>query len=276
MDRKRYTVTVYAAAPGTPLRGNRGPGDLDYSHMDRSVPGHVYYATSDGIDTTSYGFGPVEHGDLNGPGKRFDNDVEQYVDPFYARTMEVTQDQFDRLNEFGTNPDHYGFDLTYKDIRNNCVDYTWAALNHAGIQRTDRRLGEVDAKGVDGKLNYLPAQAPGDIRTIRDPIPGSDLNHQLTRDRPAIEWWQIPLSDAKDVGQAQDIDPFDRLCAASVANDDRAFDRVGQDYLQSPEGQAFLQSGVDFNHQQDLAQQQALAQQQQQQQQHGPVMRMTM
>lgn len=274
MSEKRYAVTIYAAAPGTPLRGDLGPGETDTSKMDRSVPGHVFYTTSDGFDKESHGFGPAIHGNINGPGTHLDDDVDQYVDPFYARTMEISEEQYDKLNEFGHDPAAYGFDMTYKDMRNNCVDFTWAALNHAGMQRTERSLGAGDAKGVDGKLNYLPSHAPNDIRTIRDPMPGSELNREQTHERPSVEWWQIPLTEAERAPAEQD-DPFDRLVAAATAGNDDAFDEVGNDYLQTYESQDFLQAGLEHIQQQALAEQ-ALAQQQQPQQQEAPSMAMSM
>ena len=51
MDDK-YTVTVYVAAPGTPLV-NEPPGTT-------SGPGRMFYTTSNGHDTPkSFGFAPI-------------------------------------------------------------------------------------------------------------------------------------------------------------------------------------------------------------------------
>ena len=272
----RYTVTIYAAAPGTPLRGDLALDETDTSKMERSVQGHVFYRTDDGNNPRSYGFGPIAHGAVNGPGERARDDYDQYVKPFYARTMEISKDQFDKLNEFGEDAAAYGFDMTYKDFRNNCVDYTWAALNHAGIQRTDRRFGTAEAKGVDGKLNYLPSHAPADVRTIRDPMPGSELNRETTNRLPDMEWWQIPLSEAQGQSPIEQGDSFDRLVAAAQTGNDKAFDEVGSDYLQSYEGQDFLQTGLDHNQQQALTEQMLAQQQQQQDQQQAPSMAMSM
>lgn len=273
MDAKRYTVTVYAAAPGTVIREFDIHGK---EHLTRSVPGHVYYQTDDGEQKRSWGFAPAKLGDIYGRGEPQTNDADAYQDPMYARTLEISKEQFDKLNEFGPNPDRYGFDLTYKDFRNNCVDYTWAALNHAGIQRTDRRFGTAESRGVDGKLNYLPSHAPGDIRTIRDPMPGSDLNQETTRPLPDMAWWQIPLSEAERQPSMEQGDPFDRLVAAANAGDDKAFDDVGRDYLKSYEGQDFLQNGLEHNQQQALTEQMLAQQQQQQDQQQAPSMAMSM
>jgi hypothetical protein len=269
MDAKRYTVTVFAAAPGTWIHKSEDGKDI----FSRSVPGHVYYETSDGKDPHSWGFAPVEHGSLYGPGIPQTNDANEYIDPMYERTMEISKDQFDALNDFGKHPEQFGFDPMYKDIRNNCVDYTWAALNHAGIQRTHGHLGHLEQHGVDGKLSYLPADTPNDFRTIKDPVPGSDLNTEKTRDPPQHEWWQALLGASEMRAEFSQDDPFERLYAATVANDDKSFDKVGQDYLQSQDGLAFLQSGQEANRQQAMAEQQAVDQAQVQQ---GPVMRMTM
>lgn len=239
--------------------------------MERSVPGHVFYAISDGVARESWGFAPVKHGDIIGPGRSFDDDERRYVDPFFERTMEISKDQYEKLHEFGSEPDRFGFDLTYKDIRNNCVDYTWAALNHAGIQRTHGHIFHLEPHGVDGKYTYLPILTPHDFRSIRDPVPGSDLNKEVLRDLPKRDWTQALFGTFDRPLTAVSDDPFERLYAAAVASDDKAFDKVGQEYLQSAEGQAFLQSGQEANRQQALAEQQAQAQVQQ-----GPVMSMTM
>jgi hypothetical protein len=277
VDNRRYTVTVHVAAPGTPMSSDNVPLMNEDGSRATSAPGHVFYTTDDGVHPVqSYGFAPKQHGSIIGEGVRSRTDNIDYENPRYSRTMEVSHEQFNVLNEFGNNPDKFGFDMTYKDVRNNCVDFTWAALNHAGIQRTHGHLGH-DNHGVDGKLGYLPALVPGDLQTIRDPVPGSDLNKETFRDLPAKAWWQIPLgppemdSRPPKVGLMTEDDAFDRLYWAAVSNDEKAFEKVGQEYLQSAEGQAFLQSGQEANRQQALADQQAQAQVQQ-----GPVMSMTM
>lgn len=120
----------------------------------------MFYTTSDGSEPASYGFAPIEHGQVIGPGQVSRTDRDDYENPSYARTMEISREQFEALNAFGDAPDEFGFDKTYKDVRNNCVDFTWAALNHAGIQRTHGHIGHLTPHGVDGKLSYLPSLAP--------------------------------------------------------------------------------------------------------------------
>jgi hypothetical protein len=268
MDAKRYTVTVFSAAPGTWVN-EVGYDGAD--HFSRSITGHVFFETDDGFHKKSWGFAPVEHGDVHGPGEPKEKDADEYIDPMYERTMEISRDQFDKLNEFGATPERFGFDLTYKDIRNNCVDYTWAALNHAGIQRTHGHIGHLEPHGVDGKYSYLPILTPNDFRTIRDPVPGSDLNKEVSRELPERDWKQAPFGTFDRPLSAVSDDPFERLYAAAVTDDEKAFDKVGQEYLQSQEGQAFLEAGQEANRQRELAEQQAQAQVQQ-----GPVMSMTM
>lgn len=270
----RYTVTVYAAAPGTPIRNLHDNGSADVA---ASAPGHMYYGVSDGTESASWGFSPVEHGSINGPGTVSEGDANIYQDPVYARTMEISQGQYEKLKEFGRNPSRFGFDMNYKDIRNNCVDFTWAALNHAGIQRTHGHIGHLTAHGVDGKLSYLPSLAPHDIRTIRDPFPGSELNREETHPQPERkDWWQIPLSAPERVGYLTPSDAFEDLYSATVTNDASRIQRIGEDYLKTHDGQALMEAGAEMNRQQDLAEQVRVQEQQSQSiQQRVPSMAMS-
>lgn len=64
MDDK-YAVTLYVAAPGTPL--------LDGG---TSAAGHMYYTVTHGKEQTSFGFAPIGHGVMSGPGKVYNNDAD--------------------------------------------------------------------------------------------------------------------------------------------------------------------------------------------------------
>lgn len=55
---RRYAVTVYVAAAGTPLMAG-----------GTSFGGHMYYSIDDGATVKSYGFSPIKHGEASGPGK---------------------------------------------------------------------------------------------------------------------------------------------------------------------------------------------------------------
>ena len=113
---KRYTVTMFVAAPGTPLKKDdpSAPGET-------SAAGHVYYVISDGKSKVSYGFAPSEHGASSGPGKVYLDDEETYLSPFYQRTLEITESQYDRLKEFGENPRQHGFSMQYQGATNSCI-----------------------------------------------------------------------------------------------------------------------------------------------------------
>ena len=190
MDDK-YTVTIYVAAPGTLLIKDEKLGTT-------SGPGHMFYETSNGHDTPkSFGFAPLHHGSMDGPGTIVDDDNKNYKDPIYSRTMEVSKAQYDKLNEFGANPEKFGFDKYYKDARHNCVDFTWAGLNHAGIER--QHHVDLPMTGVpygpsirlplpghgEGKTALRPAENVDDVKSIKDPIPGSHLNSSHTNPMPA-------------------------------------------------------------------------------------------
>lgn len=176
MDKDRYTVTVYAAVPGTPLA-------LE-AKGETSTPGHMYYTTQvNGGHQQSYGFAPIEHGSIDGPGHVVTNDVKNYKDPLYSRTMEISKDQYDKLNDYGHRPKENGFDTYYKDARNNCVDFTWSALNHANIKRTEveKNHGEVEKAGP-GALT--PSRNVDALKSIHDPTPHSELNSEHSNPMP--------------------------------------------------------------------------------------------
>jgi len=176
MDKDRYTVTVYAAAPGTPLA-------LEPTGTT-STPGHMYYTTQANSDKPrSFGFAPIEHGSIDGPGHIAPDDVKNYTNPLYSRTMEVSKEQYDKLNDFGSRPKENGFDMYYRDARNNCVDFTWSALNHANIKRTevDKQHGTTEKTGP-GALK--PSHNVDALKSIKDPVPHSELNSEHSNAMP--------------------------------------------------------------------------------------------
>lgn len=188
MPDEKYTVTIYVAAPGTPLQ-REGTGVT-------SGPGHMYYTTADGHSPVrSFGFAPEVHGSTNGPGKVEQGDVDNYKDPLYSRTLEVSKEQYEKLNAFGDAPEKFGFSTEYKDARNNCVDFTWAALNQAGINResslsvsTGLGLGpdvRIPLPGEShGKGALRPARNVDDVKHIEAPVPGSPLNREQSNPMP--------------------------------------------------------------------------------------------
>ena len=164
-----YTVTIYVAAPGTPLASG-----------GTSAAGHVYFVTSDGHSQNSFGFAPIEHGVSKGVGKPWDSDFREYQKPAYARTMQISEEQYNKLNQFGTQPQKYGFDMNYHGATNSCIDYTWAALNHAGLHT--HALGFIERKEYEGSLK--PLDNIRDIKLISAPYRGSPLNQEIINPMP--------------------------------------------------------------------------------------------
>nr|WP_254845880.1 hypothetical protein [Xanthomonas axonopodis] len=105
---KRYAVTVYVAAAGTPLMAG-----------GTSFGGHMYYSIDDGTTVKSYGFSPIKHGEASGPGKVSFNDVDTYQKPYYSRTMEIDKAQYEKLEAFGAAPAKHGFNMEYHGAKNS-------------------------------------------------------------------------------------------------------------------------------------------------------------
>lgn len=187
---QKYSVTIYVAAPGTPLKDG---GTFS--------AGHVYFKTTHGSTENSFGFAPRTHGVVAGPGRVYDGDVEQYESPYFQRTMEISQDQYERLREFGFTPRKYGFDTEYNGASNSCIDYTWGALNHAGLHRTNKQ-SQPD-RDFEGKLK--PLENIESIRSIRAPFPDSELNTEHSNPMPLRNWKQFILSDAQLPDKDRDL-----------------------------------------------------------------------
>ena len=183
----RYTVTIYTAAPGTPL--------VDAENVlipkGRSDVGHMYLVTSNGTERVSAGWQlgkPAQGGGYLGTVSP--DDVKRYVDPYYARTLEITKEQFDKIREFTKAPQQFGFDLKYNAFTNSCTDFAWGALNHAGLH--GEVLG-VPVKGFEGVPQ--PARNTHAIDSIKAPFPDSPLNKVERNPMPERKFWQKLISD---------------------------------------------------------------------------------
>ncbi|MBN5021899.1 hypothetical protein JY437_12155 [Stenotrophomonas maltophilia] len=176
----RYIVSIYVAAPGTPLRAG-----------GTSMAGHVYYTVSDGKRSHSLGFAPEEHGARSGPGKVYTNDADQYQKPIYRRDMEISKEQYDKLLAFGNAPAKHGFEMNYNGASNSCIDFTWGALNHAGLHR--HNILGMERKGFEGNLK--PLDNVDAIRSIRAPFPDSELNKEVRNPMPERTLMQRLISE---------------------------------------------------------------------------------
>jgi hypothetical protein len=174
-----YTVTIYVAAPGTPLKSG-----------GTSAAGHMYFSVAHDGETRSFGFAPKEHGASSGKGAVTGGDVNDYVKPFYARTMEISKDQYERLMAYGKDSDKHGFSQEYNGFSNSCIDFTWGALNHAGLHR-QALLGK--DKNYEGALRPLENKA--EIQSIKAPFRDSKLNTEVPNDMPKRTFKQWLISD---------------------------------------------------------------------------------
>ena len=190
----RYTVSIYVAAPGTPL-----------ANGTTSAAGHLYFEISHGQDRNSFGFAPSAHGSVTGPGEVSNGDVQNYSAPFYRRTMEISKAQYEKLKDFAENPEKHNFDMNYNGATNSCIDFTWGALNHAGLH--GRPLPIMELKNFEGNLK--PLDNVGPIRSIQAPFPSSKLNKEHYNDMPPRSLKQWLISDA-------DLPPDDRTLLTSI------------------------------------------------------------
>lgn len=202
-----YTVTVYLAPPGT----LRQVGDAQIP----STAGHMYYSISDGVTTRGYGFSPKETG-IIGEGEIKLDEHDVYIDPAYALRLQVTREQYLKLRDYGEsaldgkNPD---FNLTYNGASNSCIDFTWGALNHAGLHarrqtlgldpatgRLELRRSHEPATGFDGDVKVMDNK--DDLRSIPPPFPGSRHNGEVEHpmpDRKDLKWYQPLITENHEV-----------------------------------------------------------------------------
>ncbi len=202
-----YKLTVYTALPGTPILDRYG------NPQGTSAAGHMWYSISDGKSDQSYGFAPKEHGASSGPGKGYDTDTQVYQNPAYSRTMEVSEQQYTKLKQFGEaalKEDWRYFKGDYNFATNSCVDFTWGALKHADLQihrpAVKVRDGTVVTPEYQGPIESLfegrnkPGHNKVDIQQIVAPVPGSPLNSEKTnpppKDRSLLQHLLLSENDA--------------------------------------------------------------------------------
>ncbi|QNR97727.1 hypothetical protein ICJ04_02055 [Stenotrophomonas sp. 169] len=185
----RYTLTIYVAARGTPMV------DPDQPTRSRgtSRTGHMYLETAHGDDRRSAGWQPEDPipggGYLGGTS---DDDVRSYVSPYYARTMEITQDQFEKIREYSEAPVEHGMGARYNSFYNSCTDYAWGALNHSGLHAKTLGVEFDNFEGIIQPTKNIPA-----IQSIEAPFPDSPLNKEDHNPMPkqTFEQWLYTSND---------------------------------------------------------------------------------
>lgn len=117
------TLTVKIAASGTA-----------YGTNDESVVGHMWIsATSSTGVTASRGFAPITGGSPIGAGDVHRDDDQMYKATYYTGTITINDIQYGLLMDFSDNPEKYGFSMIYNGATNSCIDFTWKALQIAGL-----------------------------------------------------------------------------------------------------------------------------------------------
>ncbi|MDE9434291.1 hypothetical protein [Xenorhabdus bovienii] len=178
---KKYIVTIYAAHPGTPLNEDDGTPKFDKGERITSAAGHMWYEISDGEINDAYGFAPIKSGML-GPGEITKKDTIHYENPRYSRTIEITEEHYNKLKEYGElaiDKNNTDFGLYYIGTSNSCIDFTWKALRSAGLKpkgggdspynARNKNLGTFDGyMKVDNNINH--------IKLISSPFKNSELN----------------------------------------------------------------------------------------------------
>lgn len=175
---KKYTLTLYIAAPGTPKTDG-----------SKSISGHVYYSINDGSGEKGWGFSPTGFPYFNAPGHVIEDEFKIYKNPHYVRTMEITKEQYYALQEYGKYPETIAdsFDSKwYLATTNSCVDFTYGALRHAKIY--DKKIfGLINDEGSVKVLNNIKA-----FDSIPNQITNSPLNTppgKRTHPMPKQEWY---------------------------------------------------------------------------------------
>ncbi|MDO4640300.1 MAG: hypothetical protein Q4A84_01150 [Neisseria sp.] len=205
---KRYTLTVYVAAPGTPLINDDGSPLMLNGKQEHSLVGHLYYKISDETEqgTVGYGFAPLIEGKAFGEGKVKNDEFKKYHNPAYERTIEISEEQYKKLFAYGEHPEVGSFDHKhYNGLRNSCIDFVYGALAYAKVYNPTRTISGDD--GMDYKLPYQGSIRVGPNMDEFDKIPNqrgyenSELNTPPDRRRredpscfKAFGWsWETPV-----------------------------------------------------------------------------------
>lgn len=208
-----YTVTIYVAAPGTPLRLG-----------GTSAAGHMYLSVEHDGKQTSFGFSPIAHGATSGPGKVSNGDVGDYLNPYYARRMEISKEQYDKIVAYGSKAEQHGFNMQYGGLSNSCIDFTWGALNHAGLHRQAKAEADKTFEGAIRPLNNK-----NEIKSIQAPYPDSKLNIETDHPMPKRTFQQWLISENEpmleqiqgkvaelDAANGRSFDPTSERISASL------------------------------------------------------------
>jgi len=191
----------------------------------------------DNVPEHSFGFAPEngKSGVGSVPGKVFPTDNVVYHQPLYERTMEISEEQYKDLMQFGRDSMNgkwrHGFKGEYHSLHNSCVDFTWKALEYAGFE-TDGEQGNLTPRNN----RYLVD------KKIIDPIPNSPHNH--THHGPEAKDVQAGLrkerADAFKENPKAALERFPEYAPLRAAN--AALDAVNEKYAGTRRGDALVKS----------------------------------
>lgn len=126
--------------PGPFLTVTIAPPGAQYwngTSFQTSVTGHMWYTIEegDGTPSQSYGFAPdpSHDGQPFAPGQIYNDDPTAYRDTSYSHTISISQDDYNTLQNFGQNPQNFGFNTDYNGLTNNCNAFVWDALSQIGL-----------------------------------------------------------------------------------------------------------------------------------------------
>lgn len=191
---KGYSVTVYAAYPGTPLNDDNGYPETnkETGKRETSKAGHMWLQIclwqGDALEPladNSYGFAP-KGGGIIGDGSVSRFDTKHYENPYYRRRLEITLTHYQQLQAYGESAvkgENPNFELYYHGTNNSCIDFTWKTLRSAGLRPTKA------AGKFEGSLKVID-NIPH-IQTIPAPFAKSGLNFEHYHEKPArspLQW----------------------------------------------------------------------------------------
>ena len=142
MSSDKYTVTFRGA--------ERKYRYVEKGEVRESKGGHLWYVLhKNGEQVLSAGFHSVK-GEMFGAGEITNKDEEIYQQSIAPITIQINQQQFDKLKEFGdpgkdkkgANAKSMGFDTRFYNVAtHNCVSYVFKALHLIGYNPQDINWG---------------------------------------------------------------------------------------------------------------------------------------
>ncbi len=153
---KEYTLTINIEDRGTLYTTIKDGVEV----TSPSIAGHMWYSISDGVSKDqNFGFAS-ENGLPIDAGDPVDNDANNYAgDPAYSVTINVSEEQYNSLKNYGKSQDISSFNDDYYNVAtNSCVDYVYGALEVAGLNTNGFEGDLIPMNNVDNIQEMLSSQ----------------------------------------------------------------------------------------------------------------------